>query len=79
MVNVIDQVSVILFLLLFFSFSFLFIRPVYDMISKSEHGVLKNTDNHDHILTPNQSSQHILWKHLSQLSHGLMSVQVSGL
>ena len=49
------------------------------MISRNEHGVLKNTDNHDHILTPNQSLQHILWKHSSQLLHGLMSVQVAGL
>ena len=57
---------------------FFFIRLVHEMISRSEHGVLKNTDNHDHIFTPNQSVQHILWKHLPQLPHGLMLVQVSG-
>ena len=49
------------------------------MVSRSEHAVLKNTDIHDHIFTPNHSSQHILWKHFSQLLHGLMLAQVAGL
>ena len=62
-----------------FSF-FNFISLVYDMISRSEHGVLKNTDNHDHIFTSNQSLQCMkVWKHLSQLLHGLVLVQVAGL